>query len=198
MWSFFVVFPAASAFFWLNYLAVLPYASRRILPLRHASFSPMNEMCWRQNINSALHTSFAAVCMTAVLVLDTDLRSDRLSAHRNWLLYIELSLSLGYFSFALPMAAYMTYGLKAGFPYGSPIMSLHHVLVVAAQLTYLLTEAPAFYMAAAGSLFELTNVFFIPHVLMIQLGVTGPCPLTPSLTGRRDFDSLVCKPSPTD
>ena len=66
---------------------------------------------------------------------------------------------------------------RTAVPYGSPVMCLHHLLVVVAQATFLLTQYPGFYMAASGALFELTNVFFIPHVLMIQLEVHGTWPL---------------------
>uniref|UniRef100_A0A7S2C5T3 TLC domain-containing protein n=1 Tax=Haptolina brevifila TaxID=156173 RepID=A0A7S2C5T3_9EUKA len=70
--------------------------------------------------------------------------------------------------------------LRAGLPYGSPLMVLHHATVVIAQIIFLSTGYPSFYMAASGLLFEASNVFFIPHVLMIQLNVTG---IAPTLNG---------------
>jgi len=97
----------------------------------------------------------------------------RLLPRANLLLYADIAMSLGYFSFSLPMSVYMAFVLKAGFPYGSPLMVCHHVMVLVAEVTFLLTGYPAFYMAASGWLFELTNVFFIPHVLMQQLRMSG-------------------------
>ena len=173
-WPLYTVYPCAAAFFWLSYLVLLPAFSRWAVPVRYGKFNAFNERCWRQNLNSLLHTSLAVCLLCAVLLTDDEIFSRRLYQHDNLLLYFDISLSLGYFTFALPMSVYMAFVLKAGFPYGSPIMSLHHTLVVLAQATFLLTQYPAFYMAASGALFELTNVFFIPHVLMIQLEVSGP------------------------
>ena len=102
-----LVYPASAAFFWVNYLCILPALSRLIIPRRHAAFDLLNERCWRQNINSLLHTAFASVCLTIVLVSDVGLRTDRLGATYNWLLYLDISLSLGYFSFVLPMVDLM-------------------------------------------------------------------------------------------
>jgi hypothetical protein len=92
-------------------------------------------------------------------------------------------MSLGYFSFALPMSVVMS---RHGFPYGSKVMVLHHGLVFVAQATYLLTQYPSGYMALSGFLFELTNVFFIPHILLIQTSY-GP-PMLQTVLGA----SLVC------
>ena len=176
-WPLFTVYPLAACFFWVAYLRIIPALSRRLLPERYARFNRFNERCWRQNVLSMLHTCVAVVILVTVLATEWDsLFSHRLYPHGSTLLYVDISLSLGYFTFALPISAHMAFVLKAGFPYGSPIMSLHHVMVVLAQATFLLTQYPSFYMAASGALFEITNVFFVPHVLMIQLETAGRAP----------------------
>lgn len=75
----------------------------------------------------------------------------RLSSRGNMLLYLDISISLGYFAFSLPMSIYMAFILKVGFPYGSPVMVVHHSLVVLAQLVFLFTQYPSFYMARTES-----------------------------------------------
>lgn len=105
-WPFWVALPASSAFFWLAYVFVLPRVSRRLIPRTYASFNEFNERCWRQNLNSLLHTTFAAPALTYVLLSDGPLRATgaRLMPAESLLLYLDIALSLGYFSFALPQA----------------------------------------------------------------------------------------------
>ena len=139
-----------------------------------------NERCWRQNLLSAFHTTLSVIFLITAIATDPGAFSRRLYPHDAIWLSVDLGFSLGYFTFALPMSYHMAFVLKAGFPYGSPVMVLHHMLVVVAQSTFLLTGYPHFYMAASGLLFELTNVFFIPHVLMAQLQIRG---LLPTING---------------
>ena len=70
---------------------------------------------------------------------DGGLWADRLGRRANLLLHVDISLSLGYFSFALPISLHMVLGLKARKPYSSPQLCLHHAMVVVAQLTFLLS-----------------------------------------------------------
>jgi len=167
-WPLWTIYPCAALFFWITYSWVLPVLSRLLMPVQYASFNTFNERCWRSNICSLLHTSLAVSTLSVVFFTDRAMLHNRLLPHGNQLLYVDISLSLGYFSLALPTSILMS---KAGLPYGSRVMVLHHCLVVMAQLVFLLTQYPSFYMAASGVLFELTNVFFIPHVLMLQLGI---------------------------
>lgn len=134
------------------------------------NFNPFNERCWRQNILSGVHTAGSTILLLTAILGDSSILGERrLYPHDNLILYLDISMSLGYFSFSLPMAYYMAFTLRAGFPYGSSQMVFHHGMVVIAQATFLLTQYPSAYMAASGLLFELTNVVYIPHVLMIQL-----------------------------
>ena len=143
------------------------------MPTTYGGFNQFNERCFRQNLLSGFHTCFSVMFLSSALAFDDKMLSDRIYPHDSTWLYIDISMSLGYFSFALPISYHLAYVLKAGFPYGSPTMVMHHALVVVAQATFLLTGYPSSYMAASGLLFELTNVFFIPHVLMQQLGIGG-------------------------
>ena len=65
-WPLLVVYPCSAAFFWLMYLLALPALSRRLLPVRYGQFNAFNERCWRQNINSLVHTSVAVVLLCAL------------------------------------------------------------------------------------------------------------------------------------
>ena len=168
-WPLWTVYPAAAGFFWCAYLWLVPALSRWLVPGSYAAFSDNNNRCWRQNICSLTHTTLATVFLTLALASDPGIFSERLSPHDNLILYLDISLSFGYFSFAFPISLYMVFYLKARPPYASWLMCLHHAMVVVAQFSFLLTQSPPFYMAASGLLFELTNVFYIPHVLMVQL-----------------------------
>jgi hypothetical protein len=167
--------PLSCAFFWGAYLYVLPVLGRRLFADRYREFHPMNERCFRQNILSGIHTLLSVGCLSTAVatMLSEGVSGQRLEPRENFWLYLDISLSLGYFCFSLPISAHMTFVLDAGFPYGSPLMVFHHVLVVVAQATYLLTGYPALYMAISGLLFEITNAFFIPHILMTQLSMNG-------------------------
>jgi hypothetical protein len=169
-WPLFVVCPAAAIFFWSAYLFALRPLSRKLAPEWYARLSrnDFNERCWRQNLLSALHTFLSICLLSGALIEDRGLifGGARLYPHGGALLYLDISMSLGYFSFALPTSIVMS---RAGFPFGSRVMVLHHTLVFAAQSTFLLTQYPSGYMAASGFLFELTNIVFIPHLLLLQL-----------------------------
>ena len=117
-----------------------------------------------------MHTLLSTVCLLGALLSDSSLHTSRLYPHESLVLYLDISMSLGYFTYSLPMSVVMA---EAGFPYGSYLMIAHHTLVFGAQSTFLLTQYPSGYMAASGFLFELTNVFFVPHVIMLQLGVSA-------------------------
>ena len=170
-WPLFCVYPLSAAFFWVTYLKILPSLSARLLGSRYSRFNEFNQRCWRQNLLSGLHTMLSCACLLAALVADPDMLGGgvrgRIEPRDSLLLYLDISMSLGYFSFSLPMSVVMA---KAGFPYGSKVMVAHHTFVAVAQGTFLLTQYPSGYMAASGFLFELTNVFFIPYVILVQLG----------------------------
>ena len=137
-------------------------------------FSQFNEKCWRQNVLSGVHTLLSLCFLLGALLCDRGLvfGDARLYPHDSLLLYVDISMSLGYFSYSLPISIVMA---SAGFPFGSRVMVLHHAFVVVAQSTFLLTQYPSGFMAASGFLFELTNLFFIPHVLLMQLSAPeGP------------------------
>ena len=165
-----IVYPLSAAFFWGAYVWLTVWFCESVLPLRYQEMNEFNRKCFRQNLLSGLHTVLSVMCLLGALINDADLYQGerRLYPHTSLLLYLDIAMSLGYFSFSLPISVVMA---KAGFPYGSYMMIMHHALVFVAQLTFLLTQYPSGYMAASGFLFELTNVFFIPHVLMLQLQI---------------------------
>ena len=172
-WPLFIVYPLSVAFFWSAYLVGLEPLCRWLLPGQYGSFNQFNQKCFRQNLLSGLHTLLSAVCLSCALLTDRNLifGDARLYPHTSFLLYLDISMSFGYFSYALPMSVVMA---KAGFPYGSRVMVAHHSLVALAQANFLLTRYPSGYMAASGLLFELTNVFFVPHVILLQLSANLP------------------------
>ena len=172
-WPLFVIYPLSVAFWWTAYLRLADPVARHLFREQYDGFNAFNKMCFRQNMLSGLHTSLSAVCLGGALLGDGTLifGEFRLYPHTSQLLYLDLSMSLGYFSYALPISVVMA---KHGFPFGSHVMVLHHLFVVVAQSTFLLTRYPAGFMAASGFLFELTNVFFVPHVLLFQLDANRP------------------------
>ena len=170
-WPLFGIYPFSASFFWLAYLRLTDVLSRRYAPLQYGQMNEFNQKCFRQNLLSGLHTSLSTICLLGALLCDSGLydgTSRRLYAHDSLLLYLDISMSLGYFSYALPMSIIMA---RAGLPYGSKLMVCHHALVVVAQTTYLLTQIASGYMAASGFLFELTNVFFVPYLIFLQLNI---------------------------
>lgn len=174
-WPLVVVYPLSVAFFWTAYLRLLEPLCQRWMPEQYAAFSDFNARCFRQNLLSGLHTLLSSVCLSAALLADgSDLvfaDDARLYPHRSFLLYLDIAMSFGYFSYALPTSVVMA---QAGFPFGSNLMVVHHALVAVAQSTFLLTRCPAGFMAASGFLFELTNVAFIPHIILLQLNADLP------------------------
>ena len=171
-WPLFAVYPLSVSFFWSAYLYGAPLC-RWLLPGQYDSLNEFNQKCFRQNILSGLHTLLSTICLSSALFGDQSLifGDRKLYPHDSFLLYLDISMSFGYFSYALPMSVVMA---KAGFPYGSRAMVAHHSLVALAQATFLVTRYPSGYMAASGLLFELTNVFFIPHVILLQLSANLP------------------------
>ena len=171
-WPLILLYPLSASFFWLAYLRLTATFATRYLPHRFGRMNAFNQKCFRQNLLSGLHTCISAILLFIALITDPALSGGgrRLYPSDSKVLYADIAMSLGYFSYALPISVVMA---KAGFPYGSYLMVAHHALVVGAQSTFLLTQYPSGYMAASGFLFELTNVFFIPHVLLIQLEGEG-------------------------
>jgi hypothetical protein len=171
-WPLILLYPLSASFFWFAYLRLTEVISTRYLPHRYGRMNEFNRKCFRQNVLSGLHTCMSTVLLFSALLTDPTLHeaTSRLYPCDSWLLYSDIAISLGYFSYALPTSVVMA---KAGFPYGSKLMIAHHALVVGAQSTFLLTQYPSGYMAASGFLFELTNVFFVPHVLLLQLEGAG-------------------------
>lgn len=137
-----VIWPAAATFYWVSYSLLLPPLCKWLIPASYASFNRFNSICFRQNINSAMHSCIAVVTLVLVLASNHDVIESRLGRSTSTLLYVDICLSLGYFSFALPASIHMTYVLKAGLPYASPSLVFHHVLVMVAQITFIVFRQP--------------------------------------------------------
>ncbi|KAL1504540.1 hypothetical protein AB1Y20_010942 [Prymnesium parvum] len=159
----------SGGFFWLSYLYALPALCKRLLPDAYGAFNPFNRRCFVQNLCSMAHTTLAFPLLAAALLTEPQLLAARLSPARSRLLDVDVSLSLGYFSLSLPLSLYMRFALGARAPYASALLCLHHALVVVAQLAFLATRRPPFYMACSGVLFEASNLVYIPHILRTQL-----------------------------
>ena len=156
----------------MGYLLVVPTLSAALMSERYRAFNRFNRICWRQNICSLIHTLVACTLLSIALTTDAALTADRLYPHYNLLLHVDVAISLGYFSLSLPLSVYLAFWLRAGYPYASSTLCAHHLMVVTAQVTFLLTQYPAFYVAASGVLFEASNAFYLPQVLMILTALT--------------------------
>ena len=82
-WPLWAIYPAAALFFSPLSILILPPVCRYLMPERYTAFNTFNEMCWRQNICSGVHTSLAVVMLVAVVATDDDLFVDRLNPHQN-------------------------------------------------------------------------------------------------------------------
>jgi len=80
-----------------------------------------------------------------------------------------MSFSLAYFSFAIPWQ-WRLYFCKGERHAVNLPMVIHHVIVVAGILVYLLGNVCAPYGAIAFACMEFTNWFFVPYTMMSQLG----------------------------
>lgn len=169
-WPLWIVLPSSYVFFCASYSFLTPALSRKLLPGTYSKLSELNKRCWNQNVNALLHTLIVVGSLVGVLAGHS---LDDASLEPKYVVmgYIDICISLGYMLFVLPWSLHMYFWLKARKPYTSFAFCIHHTCVVTAELTYLLTQACAWYGAAAVALLEFTNWFYLPFILMKQAGV---------------------------
>lgn len=171
-WPLWTVLPAAVVFWWTFYYVVTP-ALGRLCAIEN--LTKLNQLCWRQNVTSLLHTLIVVTILVVVFATDEHLRRTGIAPYYNSLAYADVCVSLGYMLFALPWSLHMRFVLGARRPYVTGEFTLHHCCVVTAELVYLLSNACPFYGAIALMLMEFTNWLYLPFVLMKQAGTTdGP------------------------
>lgn len=139
----------------------------------YSSYGDLERRCFLQNLCASLHTYGVVGALFVVFASDHGLRESGLAPYYSAAAYADVAVSLGYFLFVLPWSLDMYVRRGARPPYTGLDMVFHHVVVVIAELAYLLTQAGAWYGAVALLLFELTNWFFLPHLLLTQLGRAG-------------------------
>jgi uncharacterized membrane protein len=101
---------------------------------------------------------------------DDEMWRRRLHPHVNMAGHAVMSISLAYFSFAIPWQ-WRLYFCKGERQAVKLELVIHHVLVVLGILTYLLTSVCAVYGAVAFACMEFTNWFFVPYTMMSQIGL---------------------------
>ena len=170
-WPLWSIFPASFCFWWLFYLCVTPALGRLCAT---EELSKLNQLCWRQNVTSLLHTLVVVSVLVVVFATDATLRRTGVAPYYNALAYADVCVSLGYMCFALPWSLHMRFVLGARRPYVTDEFTLHHCCVVTAEVVYLLSNACPFYGAIALMLMEFTNWLYLPYVLMKQHGHDGP------------------------
>ena len=166
-WPLYTIYPGAVAFFHSMYFlvwpAVLPHCARSVQE-PYKGFSRVQNMCFRANLGSIVHSYGVVLLLTIVLATDEEMRVNRMHRHYNPLGYSAMCLTLGYFSLSVPWSANLLFREKRkdAVP---PAMMMHHVMVVCGALVYVLSGVCAFYGTVAFVCMELTNLFFIPRVI---------------------------------
>lgn len=162
--------PTAAALAWGSYLLLRHGRPRWLLPADFARWSALNQMCWAQNLTSFAHSIASVSILLAAIATDPALRRAGLGPYASSRASVGVGLSLGYFAFALPWSIHLYFCRGARLPYTSLSLCAHHALVALAEATYLLTHYLPWHGALAIILMELTNWFYLPHVLLKQLG----------------------------
>lgn len=170
-WPLYYVFPACTAGFYVWYLVSPMYPA--LLPRAYAQWHELDKKCWRQNTASAVHSLIVVSSLIGIQASDPEIAIAGLSPYYNWWLYVTASISLAFFSLAFPWSLYMYFFLKARQPYTRLSLCVHHMVVVSALLVYLLTQYCPHQGALAILLMEITNWFYVPHLLLTQLGHKG-------------------------
>lgn len=138
----------------------------------------MNQRCWRANCNSFVHAWCVVGMLGASFASDSELRElHMLHPHYSAPGYIALCISLGYCCFAIPWSYRIHFFEKKNdvVPFG---MVVHHACLLVGCLVYLLGLVCAPYGAIAFGCMELTNCFYVPHILAEQVQHDGSLLMT--------------------
>ena len=175
-WPLYTVLPAVALYFYFSYYVLWPFLlPRSRFRQKYAKWSRIQQMCFRANLGSAVHSYGIVLLLVIVLASDETILTTRVHRHYNPIGYSAMCFTLGYFSLSVPWSANLLFieKRKDAVP---PAMMLHHVLVVCGALVYVLGGLCAFYGTIAFVCMELTNLFFIPRILSEILGyqLDGP------------------------
>ena len=178
-WPLVSVYPIATVSFWFLYLVGWTHISNGLLKGRakqaHGNLSALSDRFWRANCNSCLH-AVLVVCLLLVMFASDEgpLWTRRIEPYYNPFGYSAVCVSLGYFSFAIPWQ-YRILCCERSKYRGviQPTLVVHHLIVVAAALVYVLSCYCALYGAVAFACMEFTNWFFVPWTMLEMLGLDG-------------------------
>ena len=169
----YTVLPASIAFFYAAYFFVTPQLlARRCAGQHYAHMDQIEKACFHANIGSAFHSYAVVLLMIAAFATDArglSTPSNRLGRYYNPIGYATMCVTLGYFSLSVPWNLYMRFRERRSDVAPLPML-VHHCMVVAGALVYVLGGVCAFYGAIAFACMELTNLFFIPRVIAEMAG----------------------------
>lgn len=162
----YTVLPAASVFFYLGYFVMWPFVARKCAGEVFAQMDRIEQMCFRANIGSTIHSYAVVLLMIAAFCSDSELfrPENRLHQYYNPIGYATMCVTLGYFSLSVPWNLVLRCYERRTDVAPAPML-MHHCMVVIGALIYVLGGVCAFYGATAFACMELTNLFFIPRVL---------------------------------
>ena len=174
-WPLYTILPASSFFFATGYLFVWDRIARsRCGPEQYEKLNHMNQMCFRANCNSLIHTYVVVVMLIWVLATDSTIWTQRLVPYYSPVGYSAMCITLGYFSISVPWSIRMRYWLD-GREVMPMVLLIHHGIVSLAAMLYVLSLLACFYGAVAFACMELSNWFFIPRTFAQMLGWKGTC-----------------------
>lgn len=161
------VFPTSCAFFWLLYAwlwpLLLPICSTRYLTLSHPSRCSV-----RQNLVAWVHAVVVVLWIAAGMWGSTL----SITTPRNISLYSAFCFSLGYFCFAVPWTLWWMRRPDGEGMTSQPLL-VHHLLVLLCLVVLMAKDVCSMYGGLGFVLFELSNWFYCPHLMMTTLGLRG-------------------------
>lgn len=174
-WPLYTVYPIATIGFYVNYLVVFPSVAQRVLKTRYERLDKVSKLCFIANLGSIVHSYAVVLLILIALASDVQMRMTRVMPHINMVGYSAVCFTLAYFSLSLPWNLYMRYSLKRHDVVPGPML-VHHVMVVVGAGVYIVSGVCAFYGAVAFFCMELTNLFFVPRVVVDIIGgrIDGP------------------------
>ena len=178
-WRIILVYPIATGSFWTLYLVGWTRLSKGLLKghakRAHGNLSSLSDRFWRANCNSCLHSMLVVLLLFLMFASDGGpLWTRRIEPYYNPFGYSAVCVSLGYFSFAIPWQHRIFCCERSHHPDAiRPTLVVHHLIVVAAALVYVLSCHCALYGAVAFACMELTNCFFVPWTMLESLGLDG-------------------------
>ena len=167
-WPILVAYPVSTLFYYALYHGLRPCDAKQ------RNWPDANWRLFRQNVCALVHSYALVLLLTIVLVVDgSELQRAGLRPFYSPLAYIAVGMSLGYMSMTLPWSLKMYLGTPQERASTRPTLIVHHAFVVLAELVYILTLTSPWYGSLSLVMFEVSNLFLMPHHLMTQLGYHG-------------------------